>query len=219
MSEILISMKNITKSYDGKINILNGVNLDIERGELIVVRGNSGSGKSTLMNIIGLLDMPTKGEYFFEGKQIKKKSNHDIIRGNKISFIFQSYNLIENYSVWDNVMMPFLYSSRKIYKDTIEEVKKILDSLKILCLKDKHARLLSGGEKQRVAIARALVKKPNLIIADEPTGNLDYENAKNINNLFKKIASNGTAIIVVTHSDKIFLDADKSYQIKEGILV
>lgn len=219
MSGELISLKNITKTYDGENYVLNGINLDVEYGELIAIRGKSGSGKSTLMNIIGLLDKQTSGDYMFVGKKVEKNKNHENIRGSKISFIFQSYNLIENYSVWDNVMMPFLYNSTRISKGTIEETNRILENLNIIDLKGKKASLLSGGEKQRVAIARALVKKPMLIIADEPTGNLDSENADTINRLFKEITGGGTSIIVVTHSDRVFLDVNKSYEIKQGMLV
>lgn len=217
VSEKLIELNDISKSYKDKL-VLENLNFSVAKGELAVIRGKSGSGKSTLMNIIGLLDSFDKGLYCYAGLPVKKK-NMNYIRANKIGFVFQSYNLIESLSVWDNIMTIFLYCSVKPDKERIKHIESILEELNISDLRNQMTGLLSGGEKQRVAIARALAKNPELIVADEPTGNLDGENSVIVNRYFKNLTGNNTTIIVVTHSAQIFNDADNSYILSGGKII
>ena len=215
----VIRLENVCKEYNNR-RILNKVNLSVKSGEFVAIRGKSGSGKSTLLNIMGLFEKSDSGKYFFRGKKINFQSSFqaDNIRANNIGFVFQSYNLIEYLSVWDNVTMPFIYSNMKFDKDIIAYINNLMKEFGIIHLKKKKVSLLSGGEKQRVAIVRALVKKPNLIIADEPTGNLDTINAKVINDNLKKICLSGITVIVVTHSITEFKDVDSAYHLEEGMI-
>lgn len=216
--EKIIEMKKICKTYDGKIKVLEDLDLTIRQGEYVVIKGKSGSGKSTLLNIMGLLDKHTGGFFSFLKKEVKLKSTeeYDIIRGANIGFVFQAYNLIEYYTVKDNILMPYLYSNKRITSELLEEVEQLLDELEIAEFKNKPVELLSGGQKQRCAIARAIAGKPRLIIADEPTGNLDMENAAIISKQFRKLADNNTTVIVVTHNDLLFNDADTFYELRDG---
>lgn len=216
--EKIIQLRNIRKTYDGKTNVLDNLNLTVYKGEYLVIKGKSGSGKSTLLNIMGLLDKHTSGEYFFYDNEIKLKTTekYDTLRGDNIGFIFQAYNLIEYYTVKDNILMPYLYSNRKISSELLNEVEQLLEELELTEFTNKPVELLSGGQKQRCAIARAIVGKPRIIIADEPTGNLDLENATVISKQFRKLADNNTTVIVVTHNDMLFNDADTFYELKDG---
>ncbi len=220
MSEKIISLKDIRKTYDGKKYVLDRLDLSIERGELAVITGKSGSGKSTLMNIIGLLDTFDEGNYTFEGEAIDlKRKNYSHLRGGKIGFIFQSYYLIESLSVSDNILMPLLYSDKKrIEKSTIDKMNTCLEEYGLYDYRNKKTALLSGGEKQRVAVARALIKDPDLIIADEPTGNLDHENGSLIKKSLVKQTELGKSVIIVTHNKDLFSDAPSMYMLSDGRL-
>ena len=220
MSENIISLKDIRKTYDGKKYVLDRLELSIERGELAVITGKSGSGKSTLMNIIGLLDTFNEGKYTFEGETIDmKRKNYSHLRGSKIGFIFQSYYLIESLSVSDNILMPLLYSDNKrIEKSTIDKMNACLEEYGLYEYRNKKTALLSGGEKQRVAVARALIKSPDLIIADEPTGNLDHENGSLIKKSLVKQTELGKSVIIVTHNKDLFSDAPSMYMLSDGRL-
>ena len=220
MSEKIISLKDIRKTYDGKKYVLDRLDFSIERGELAVITGKSGSGKSTLMNIIGLLDTFDAGIYMFEGESIDvKRKSYSRLRGGKIGFIFQSYYLIESLSVSDNILMPLLYSDKKkIEKSTIDKMNSCLEEYGLYDYRNKKTALLSGGEKQRVAVARALIKDPDLIIADEPTGNLDRENGSLIKKSLIKQTELGKSVIIVTHNKDLFSDAPSMYMLSDGRL-
>lgn len=222
--EYLIELKDVCKDYkSGKVvtHSLKKINLSIKKGEFVSVVGPSGSGKSTLLNILGLLDRPTSGKYFFEGKEISFKRDSELakIRNKKIGFVFQSFNLLNRYNVYKNVEMPLLYSSKKITNPE-ERIKKIL---KEVGLENKIYRKpleLSGGEQQRVAIARALVLDPLLILADEPTGNLDTKNSHKIMEIFRRLNERyNVTIVVVTHEIDIAQYAGRIIYLKDGRIV
>jgi putative ABC transport system ATP-binding protein len=190
---------------------LNSVNIQIEKGEFVAIMGPSGCGKSTLLNIIGLLDNPTGGEYYFDNTEVAKfkESQRTNLRKGNIGFVFQSFNLIDELNVYENVELPLLYlkmgsSERK------KKVTEVLDRLNITHRSKHFPQQLSGGQQQRVAIARAVVANPKLILADEPTGNLDSHNGEEVMNLLTELNNEGTTIVMVTHSAS---DAEKSHRI------
>ena len=220
MLEAIIRLSNIKKTYDNIEYILNGVDFQSGKGEFVVIQGKSGSGKSTLLNIIGLLDTYTSGQYFFEDRLINPQKNYPHLRANKIGFVFQSYHLIESLSVKENVLLPFLYSDSRLNSCTLTTIESILDKFNLSKFERKKVSLLSGGEKQRVAIARAIIKYPDIIIADEPTGNLDEENTSTIINAFQQLARAGNAaIIMVTHNSQIADCGTSKYLLSEGKLI
>lgn len=225
---MLIQIRNLTKTYkmDGGLQIkaLQGITLDIDYGEFVAIMGTSGSGKTTLMNIIGCLDKYTSGEYFFEGVDTKKLSEEEIskIRNQKIGFVFQSFNLLPGLSVIENVEIPLIYSTIHTPRNIEEFHSLSVEILKQVGLGNRLKHLpnqLSGGEKQRVAIARALVNNPSLILADEPTGNLDSKTSCEIMELFKKIHNKGMTIILVTHEKDIASYAKRILTIKDGRII
>jgi putative ABC transport system ATP-binding protein len=190
---------------------LNKVNLNIESGEFVAIMGPSGCGKSTLLNILGLLDNPTDGELYFTDQEVSKHSERQRtnLRKSNIGFVFQSFNLIDELTVYENVELPLLYlnmpsSERK------KRVEEVLDRMKMSHRKKHFPQQLSGGQQQRVAISRAVVTKPKLILADEPTGNLDSANGEEVMNLLSELNNEGTTIIMVTHSPS---DAEKAHRI------
>ncbi len=216
----LIEIQDIRKSYDGRKNVLEDITFSLERGEIAVIYGPSGCGKSTLLNIIGLLDSFSSGTYRFEGRALKKNrinSYHDI-RSKDMGFIFQSYGLIEAVSVKENILMPYLYNGKSADKTVMSELKKLMDEFDLAHLENSKASLLSGGEKQRVAICRAIIKNPKLIIADEPTGNLDDINTEIVKKAFDKMSHNGTSLVVVTHDRRLQFESSRSYILKNGYL-
>lgn len=219
MSE-LISISDLRKTYDGKRYVLDGLNFSLKNGEISTILGASGCGKSTFLNIVGLLDNYTSGEYLFCGKNIEPKKLNDYYkyRAQDIGFIFQAYCLIDSLSVKDNILMPFLYSGVGITSSVNDTVDLLLDSFDMLNLKNKKVSLLSGGERQRVAIIRAIIKEPKLIIADEPTGNLDEANTRLVVDAFRNIAKKGTAVIVVTHNKYLSFDMGRTYTLRGGKL-
>ena len=215
MNKVIISLRNISKEYN--VKVLNNLNLDINENDYISIIGKSGSGKSTLMNIIGLLENYTAGEYIFMNRYIQNSRDYDQLRLKYIGFIFQSYNLIPTLSGRENILLPLLYSNESL-KLKEEYFKSLIDLLDIRHLLDRAVNTLSGGEKQRIAIARALILDPKIIIADEPTGNLDSENKKIIVQLFQQFHKDGKTIILITHDRKMAKYAQKQYELKEGIL-
>lgn len=220
MMSKLVEMKNIKKTYNGKHYVLSNIDFSIDKGEISTIFGASGCGKSTFLNIVGLLDNFTEGEYVFNGKQVnpKKLNSYHLQRSLDIGFVFQSYCLIESISVKDNILMPFLYNNISYTKNIHNNLNTILEQFNLIELINKKVSLLSGGERQRVAIARAMIKSPKLIIADEPTGNLDDKNAKLVVEAFKRISSQGTSIIVVTHNEHLSFNASATYNLEEGVL-
>ena len=213
-----VKLENICKSY-GRRKILNNVNLTANTGELIVIKGKSGSGKSTLLNIIGQLDGYDEGDIYFDSARIKHEYERNRLRSEKIGFVFQSYWLLENLNIRDNIKMPYLYTDGRMPKDLNEWIDELLGKFGLEELIHQKTRNLSGGEKQRVAIARAMIRKPQLIVADEPTGNLDNENSEKVSSILRDYADSGNTVIVVTHSETNFENADHIYRLEDGRLV
>ena len=216
----LIKMKNITKEYiigDTKLKALDNVNVDIDKGEFVAIVGQSGSGKSTLMNILGCLDTPEKGEYYLNGNNIFKARERKLsaIRNKEIGFIFQSFNLVGSLSAVENVELPLMYRglSKEKRKRLAKEALKMVD----LCGREHHLpSQLSGGQQQRVAIARAIAASPPLILADEPTGNLDVRSGKEIMNILFKLHKRGKTIVMITHDNKIASSIPRVIEIEDG---
>jgi putative ABC transport system ATP-binding protein len=218
----LIEIKNITKVYEmgeEKLFALRGVDLDIEQNEYIAIMGPSGSGKSTLMNIIGCLDTPTSGDYILNGKDVHEMDDDELagIRNKEIGFVFQTFNLLPRSDALHNVELPLIYSGIS----RLERVRKAEEALVNVGLGDrmKHKpNELSGGQRQRVAVARALVNNPSLILADEPTGNLDTKTGEEIMVLLKELNSKGNTIILVTHEENIAKHALRIVKIRDGMI-
>ena len=200
----MIKTENLTKVFrteEIETSALNNVNIHVERGEFVAIMGPSGCGKSTLLNVIGLLDNPTGGRYFFDGTEagnMKEKNRTQLRKGN-IGFVFQSFNLIDELNVFENVELPLIYLKIKA-SERKAMVEKVLERMKISHRRKHFPQQLSGGQQQRVAIARAVVANPKLILADEPTGNLDSKNGKEVMNLLTELNREGTTIVMVTHS-------------------
>ena len=200
----MLTMTNITKVYEmgtQVVHALRGVDLHIDEGEFVAIMGPSGCGKSTLLNIIGLLDNPSNGKYFFDGTEVgtyKERQRTQMRKGN-IGFVFQSFNLIDELTVFENVELPLIYLKKKT-SERKEMVNAVLERMKIGHRAKHFPQQLSGGQQQRVAIARAVVANPKLILADEPTGNLDSKNGLEVMNLLTELNKEGTTIIMVTHS-------------------
>jgi putative ABC transport system ATP-binding protein len=210
----MIQTKELVKVFrtdEVETTALNKVNLEVNSGEFVAIMGPSGCGKSTLLNIIGLLDNPTDGELYFDGTEVsrfKERQRTNLRKGN-IGFVFQSFNLIDELTVYENVELPLLYmnvssSERK------QKVNEVLDRMKIAHRKKHFPQQLSGGQQQRVAISRAVVTRPKLILADEPTGNLDSANGDEVMELLAELNQEGTTIIMVTHSPS---DAERAHRI------
>lgn len=210
-----IEISGLYRSFGDK-QVLNGIDLSLEQGEFICIVGKSGSGKSTLINIIGTLDSNYKGVYHFLGKDVSKCSKNELakIRNSCIGFIFQMYQLINEYTVKENILLPLLYNKNKIVSKEYYHV--LLEQLQINDLENKKVIDLSGGEKQRVAIARASINKPSVIIADEPTGNLDPENTEKVINMFKCLKEKGVSIIMVSHDTDAASKADRILKLEGG---
>lgn len=206
-----ILLTGIKKSFNRPV--LKDINMQIDNDSYIAIEGKSGSGKSTLMNIIGLIEEFDEGEYSFNGTIIKKGKDYSDIRLNNIGFIFQSYNLIPTLTCRENILVPTMYGKKE--KVDIEKLARDLD---IESLLDTNVNVLSGGEKQRVAIARALIMNPSLIIADEPTGNLDKINREIVFDLLKKEHKKGRGIVMITHDPSTAMQAKQVYRLKEGML-
>ena len=216
----IIQLKNITKFYKvgtEVVKALRGVDLTIKKGEYVAIMGPSGSGKSTLMNILGCLDTPTGGEYFLNKDDVSKKTDNDLarVRNREIGFIFQTFNLLPRYDARENVMLPLIYAgiSKK------ERLEKASETLQSVGLGDRMAHRpneLSGGQRQRVAVARALVNNPSIILADEPTGNLDSKTSIEIMKLFADIHKLGNTLILVTHEEDIAFYAHRIIRIIDG---
>jgi len=217
----LINVNKIYKIGKVKIHVLKDINLEINNGEYIAIVGASGSGKTTLMNVIGCLDKISSGKYLFDGEDISSLSDRNLsyIRNKKIGFIFQSFNLIKNYNVLENVLLPTIYSKNKVNKKEVKE--KALFLIEQVGLKDRIKHKpdeLSGGQQQRVAIARALINNPEIILADEPTGNLDSKSTSEIINIFNELNSKGTTIVMVTHELDIAKNLKKRVFLKDGFI-
>lgn len=215
-------LKNVGKIYtDGKMltPVLDGIDLQIKKGEMVAIMGPSGSGKSTLMNIMGLLDRPSTGELSIEGDPLELTMSDNKLaqlRGKKIGFVFQSFNLLPKASALDNVLMPTSYQKDK--KNVRERAEKLLEQVGLKGRMKHKPTELSGGEKQRVAIARALVNNPDIILADEPTGNLDSKSGQGIMDLLKKLNKEGKTVIIITHDPRIGDACDRTIHLMDGRL-
>lgn len=217
----LIELKNITKSYplgDGELQILKGIDLQIEKGEFVAIMGPSGSGKSTLMNILGCLDKPTSGSYSLDGVRVDGLSSDELasIRNKKIGFVFQGFNLLSRTTALENVELPMVYANIGS-EERRKRAEKALDSVGLKERMHHQPNQLSGGQQQRVAIARAVVNDAPIIFADEPTGNLDTKMSVDIMNLFSKLNEDlGRTIILVTHEEDIARYAKRIIKIVDG---
>lgn len=207
----IVELTKVFRTDEVETTALNKVNMEIAEGEFVAIMGPSGCGKSTLLNILGLLDNPTSGELYFLEKEVSgfTERNRTNLRKSNIGFVFQSFNLIDELNVFENVELPLLYQ-RVSAGDRKRRVEAVLDRMKISHRKKHFPQQLSGGQQQRVAIARAVVSKPKLILADEPTGNLDSSNGEEVMNLLTELNQEGTTIIMVTHSPT---DAEKAHRI------
>jgi len=220
--EIAIELKHVKKHYEMGHNIvkaLDGVDVKINKGDFVVIIGPSGSGKSTMMNMVGALDLPTKGDVCLDGQNIAHYDESDLaqIRGRKIGFVFQTFNLIPTLTAKENISLPMMF--QKVSRDEkSERADEILKDVKLTHRGNHLPNELSGGERQRVAIGRALANNPDIILADEPTGNLDSKTGLEIMNLFKDLNKKGKTIIVVTHNLNLIKYASKVLKIRDGKL-
>ena len=222
MDKIVIQLEGLEKHYEvgtQTVKALNGVTLAINKGEYVAVMGPSGSGKSTLMNLIGALDTPSRGEYILNGTNVSHLTDDQLaeIRNREIGFVFQTFNLLPRYSALENVVLPLIYGG--VSKE--ERTKKGEEALKSVGLSDRMTHKpneLSGGQRQRVAVARALVNKPSLILADEPTGNLDSKTSVDIMRLLDDIHAAGNTIVLVTHEEDIAQHAQRIVRFKDGMV-
>lgn len=222
MTAPLVSVKKLGKSYTmehGQVHALSQIDLNIFKGEMVAIMGPSGSGKSTLLHLLGCLDRPSNGHYLLDNEDISNLDDRQLafIRATKIGFVFQSFNLIQQLNVYDNVEVPFLYRSQHL-----DAKELILQSIKRVGLSHRLYHLpnqLSGGETQRVAIARALAINPLLILADEPTGNLDTETGKTILKLFQNLNEQGATIIIVTHDENVGAHCQRIIRMRDGKMI
>ncbi len=219
----MIQINNLTKSFrteEIETRALNNVSFNVKKGEFVAVMGPSGCGKSTLLNILGLLDNPTQGEYMFDNKPVGdlKESQRTQIRKGNIGFVFQSFNLIDELSVYENVELPLIYLKIPSQKRK-EMVKSVLKRMDISHRENHFPAQLSGGQQQRVAIARAVVANPKLILADEPTGNLDSKNGLEVMNLLSELNKEGTTVIMVTHSQRDADFAHRTINLFDGMII
>jgi len=220
----IIELKDINKIYGKKVKtqVLNNINLSIEEGSFNSIIGASGSGKTTLLNIIGMLDKPTSGQVQIEGKRIDKMSRRALasIRNREIGFVFQFHYLLPEFNAIENILMPQTIRNFFYGRKTHEKAKELLELVGLPGVKKNKIYNLSGGEQQRVAIARALMNNPKIILADEPTGNLDSQTSELIYNLFRDINKElGTTFIIITHDERIAKQTDRIIEIKDGIII
>jgi putative ABC transport system ATP-binding protein len=220
----MIRIDNLKKEYtvgDIKVRALRGVSFSVERGDFIAVMGPSGSGKSTLMNIIGCLDNPSDGRYLLDGVDVSGMNTNELaeIRNRKIGFVFQSFNLLPKTSALENVELPLLYNRSGHIDDLRGAASKAIERVSLSDRLDHHPSQLSGGQKQRVAIARALVNEPSIILADEPTGNLDSTTSVDIITLFRKLNDQGITVVLVTHEPDIARYAKRIIELRDGTIV
>ena len=221
-TETVIQTRNLVKTYDtGEIAVeaLKGINLEVRHGELVAIMGASGSGKSTLLNILGCLDLPTRGDYFLDGVQINNLNRDELaaIRNQKIGFVFQGFNLLSRTNALENVEMPLLYNRSNLKSKEIRQLSE--EALKKIGLGERmhhHPNQLSGGQQQRVAIARALVNKPSIILADEPTGNLDSRTSIEIMATFQELNQQGITVVLVTHEHDIAAYTKRVIEFRDG---
>jgi putative ABC transport system ATP-binding protein len=218
----LIKLVNLTKSYnlgqENEFKALKGIDLTVNQGEFISIMGQSGSGKSTLMQILGALDVATGGDYFLHEKNIESYSQNQLseFRNKEIGFVFQQFNLLPKYSLLDNVLLPSLYGK---LPNASQRAKELLDKVGIGSKMNSKPNQISGGQVQRVAIARSLMMNPSIILADEPTGNLDTNTGSEIMSIFQKLNAEGNTVILITHEPKIAQYASRIIHLQDGLIV
>jgi len=218
----LIEIKQIKRDFllgSEVINVLKGIDLEIKKGEYVALMGPSGSGKSTLMNLLGCLDTPTSGTYILNGKDVSQMHDDDLaeVRNKEIGFVFQTFNLLPRTTALDNVALPMIYAGYG-KQDRNNRAKKVLEQVGLGDRMDHQPNQLSGGQRQRVAVARALVNHPSIILADEPTGNLDSKTSVEIMKLFGDIHAQGNTVILVTHEEDIAAHAHRIIRLKDGLI-
>jgi putative ABC transport system ATP-binding protein len=222
MAKPLIDIKQITRDFvlgSEIINVLKGIDLQIKKGEYVALMGPSGSGKSTLMNLLGCLDTATSGTYILNGKDVSQMHDDQLaeIRNKEIGFVFQTFNLLPRTTALDNVALPMIYAGFSKSERNVRATE-VLDQVGLADRMDHQPNQLSGGQRQRVAVARALVNKPSIILADEPTGNLDSKTSLEIMNLFNDIHKNGNTVILVTHEEDIAKYAHRIIRLRDGMI-
>lgn len=222
LSEQVIRLRNLTRDFPlgaEVVKVLKGIDLDINRNEYVALMGPSGSGKSTLMNLIGCLDTPTGGFYELNGTDVSELNDNELadIRNVEIGFVFQTFNLLPRSTALENVALPLVYAG-KSKAEREERAKEVLDMVGLSDRMDHRPNQLSGGQRQRVAVARALVNKPSIILADEPTGNLDTKTSLDIMGLFQEIHDAGNTIILVTHEEDIANHAHRVVRLRDGLV-
>ena len=222
MNDTIIHLENVVKNYMiGTIVVkaLQSVSLEIKRNEYVAIMGPSGSGKSTLMNLLGCLDTSTSGKYVLNGTDVSKMEDNELaeIRNSEIGFVFQTFNLLPRYTALENVMLPLIYAGKN-KAERIERAKKVIDDVALSDRSHHKPNELSGGQRQRVAVARAMVNNPSIILADEPTGNLDSKTSIDIMNLFGEIHRRGNTMILVTHEEEIARHAHRIIRLKDGLI-
>lgn len=215
-----IGLSKIFRTESVQTTALNEVSLEINQGEFIAIMGPSGCGKSTLLNILGLLDNPTSGELWFLDQEVSRfsENNRTDLRNGNIGFVFQSFNLIDELTVFENVELPLLYAGVSA-RERVERVNKALERMQIAHRTEHYPQQLSGGQQQRVAIARAIVTNPHIILADEPTGNLDSTNGNEVMSLLKELNDDGATVVMVTHSEDNAREAKRIIRMMDGCIL
>ena len=220
----LIRLEDVYKIYgegeENQVNALDGVTMEIGQGEFVAIIGTSGSGKSTMMNLLGCLDVPTRGEYYLDGISIRRRTQKELsdIRSRRIAFIFQGYNLIPSLNVWQNVALPMAYQ-RVPPAQRRARALEALEQVEILAKAENRPSQLSGGQQQRVAIARAIATRSPVLMADEPTGALDSKTGAQVLQLMRKLNAGGTTVILITHDNGIAAQADRTVRVMDGRIV
>ncbi|WP_179005917.1 ABC transporter ATP-binding protein [Winogradskyella forsetii] len=222
MNGNVIEIRNIIRDFKlGQeiVHVLKGIDLDIKRGEYVAIMGPSGSGKSTLMNLLGCLDTPTAGSYNLNGNDVSQMTDDELadIRNTEIGFVFQTFNLLPRTTALDNVALPMVYAGAS-KKEREERASQVLTDVGLADRMDHKPNQLSGGQRQRVAVGRALVNKPSIILADEPTGNLDSKTGTEIMALFDEIHKSGNTVIMVTHEEEIAAHAKRVIRLRDGVI-
>ena len=225
MSSTVIAVKNLVKTYivgEVEVRALRGVNLDVQRGEFLAVTGPSGSGKSTFMHIVGCLDRPTSGQYFLDGQDVSRMSKDALaaVRNRKIGFVFQGFNLLSRTSALDNVELPLLYGSGLRAGERLKRAMEMLGTVGLGNRAVHHPNQLSGGQQQRVAIARALINNPSIVLADEPTGNLDSKTSIEVMDIFQRLnRERGITVVLITHEHDIAEYGSRIVSFRDGLVV
>jgi putative ABC transport system ATP-binding protein len=220
---VIIRTENLARVYEmgeEKVYALRGVNVEIEKGDYVAIMGPSGSGKSTLMNLIGCLDTPTSGEYWLNGKAVSELSDDELakVRNEEVGFVFQTFHLLPRYTALENVQLPLIYGGSIPAEARHDRAIEVLQQVDLADRMGHRPNELSGGQRQRVAIARALINRPSILLADEPTGNLDSATGKDILSLFDKLHQAGNTIILVTHDAEVGGHARRTIRLRDGLI-